>query len=110
MIWSSFIFSSGVLLVVTMVIYAIIRHKYSLFELSRFATIAILIFALPRLCFILLAITCDKNIDLSDYKLEITLGISLLIIRCIAEIIKILTNDKITTTEQNKETLSEKQS
>ena len=76
----------GIVLVISWSIYVLCTRKYKSFELSNFATIAILLFALPRLMLLLLLIVCGSYTLLETFKVELTLGVSLLIIRCVHEI------------------------
>jgi len=96
--------SIGFCLILVVICSALIRHKYQLFELSNFATIAILLFALPRLIFILITIVFNKTVNANEYKLEISLGIALLIIRCVHEILKILKNSDIQQKKMDEQT------
>ncbi len=81
----------GVVLVLLLAIYFLCTKRYKYFELSTFVTIAILLFALPRLVILLLLLVFgDYNsfVQIEQFKVELTLGVSLLIIRCIHEIVK----------------------
>lgn len=90
--YSEYPFLFGAIFVIIIVIYSIFRRKFYIGDLNKFATIAILLFALPRLIYILFVfITNDISIELiCSSKNEITLGIMLLIVRCISELIKLL--------------------
>ena len=81
----------GISLICIAIIYALIRHKGHMLELSRFVTIALLLFALPRLILLLYHIIMndDSIIFFTNAKIELTLGITLLLIRCIQEILKL---------------------
>lgn len=81
----------GVVLVVSWVIYSLCTKRYKHFELSNFAAIAILLFALPRLVvLLLLLVRADHTffMQMEQFNVELTLGVSLLIIRCVHEITK----------------------
>ena len=80
----------GVILVLFWIIYSLCTKKYKYFELSNFATIALLLFALPRLIFLLLLVSAnyDSLEQIRKYNIELTLGVFLLIIRCVHEICK----------------------
>lgn len=81
----------GVILVLFWIIYSLCTKKYKYFELSNFATIALLLFALPRLIFLLLLLVSANYESLEQIKkfnVELTLGVFMLIIRCVHEICK----------------------
>lgn len=81
----------GVILVLLWTIYSLCTKKYKHFGLSNFATIAILLFALPRLVILLLLLVCGDYtsfVQIEQFNVELTLGVSLLIIRCVHEILK----------------------
>lgn len=90
--YSEYPFLIGAIFIIITVAYSLYRRKFQIGELNRFATIAILLFALPRLIFILYVFIvndiCFNSID--SFKVEITLGVMLLIVRCISELIKLL--------------------
>lgn len=90
--YSEYSFLIGVIFIIITVAYSISRRRLYIGDLNKFATIAILLFALPRLIYILLVfITNDISTNfICSSKVEITLGIMLLIVRCISELIKLL--------------------
>lgn len=89
-IYKDLTFILALVLIAFLTIFALVKKRYSLFELGRFATIALLILALPRLLYVLFAFAF-ANLSLEQilsFKPEIVLGVMLLLIRCVAELIK----------------------
>ena len=85
------LFFAGVVLVLVVIIYSLYKKK-NIFELGQFATIAILLLALPRLLYLLYFLISLNPIEIDDFRIEFSLGVALLLIRCIQEIANKLRN------------------
>ena len=93
--WSYFL---GFLLIIFFLVYTYIslfkRNKMQ--NISSIATIGIILFSIPRLLHVLCVISFSHlTVDLIEsYKIEITLGILLLIVISVKELLKLLNVNK----------------
>lgn len=93
-IYNNWSYLLGLILIMLFLLYSyvLLSKKSKVQDISSFAAIAIILFSIPRLLHVLFVISFSQLTRelVESYKVEITLGLLLLVIISIKELLKLL--------------------